>query len=373
MKILHCLAPGEVGGLERVVCALASGHSALGHRVSVAVVHEPTASDHPFLRSLSGRGLDLVPIPVAPRSYLSERATIAKLCRRLHPDVFHTHGYRADVVDAGVARGLRIPTVTTVHGFTGGDWKGRLYERLQRHAYRKFDAVVAVAEPMADILVRGGVRRERVHLIQNAWDGTVTFLDRQAARQALGVPIEGIRIGWVGRISHEKGPDVILDALALLSDARIALSIVGEGDARVAAVARAAALGIADRITWHGTVHDAARMFPAFDVFVLSSRTEGTPIALFEAMAAGVPIVASAVGGVPDVVSSGEAVLVNQEDPAALAAAVTETLGNPTAALARARAARQRLEREFAVQPWLERYEALYTSLYAPRAALADR
>jgi glycosyltransferase involved in cell wall biosynthesis len=310
---------------------------------------------------------------VAPRSYLSERAAIAKLCRRLHPDVFHTHGYRADVVDAGVARGLRIPTVTTVHGFTGGDWKGRLYERLQRHAYRKFDAVVAVAEPMADILVRGGVRRKRMHLIQNAWDGTVTFLDRQAARQALGVPAQGIRVGWVGRVSHEKGPDVVLDAIALLTDPRVTLSMVGDGDARVALQARGATLGVADRITWHGTVYDAARLFPAFDVFVLSSRTEGTPIALFEAMAAGVPIVASAVGGVPDVVSSLEAMLVTQEDPAALAVAIAETLSDSTAARERARAARQRLEREFAVQPWLERYEALYTSLYAPRAVLADR
>ena len=262
MKILHCLAPGEIGGLERVVGALASGHSASGHRVSVAVVHEPMGSDHPFVRALSGRGVDVVPIVVAPRSYLAERAAIAGLCRRVHPDVFHTHGYRADVVDAGVARRLGIPTVTTVHGFTGGGWKGRLYERLQRRAYRKFDAVVAVAEPMCDVLAHGGVRRERLHLIQNAWDGTVTFLDRQAARQALGVPVEGIRIGWVGRISHEKGPDVMIDAVARLSDARIALSMVGDGDARVVVTARAATLGIADRITWHGTVHEAAACSP---------------------------------------------------------------------------------------------------------------
>lgn len=373
MKILHCLAPWEVGGLERVVSALASGHGALGHRVAVAVVHEPMPSAHPFVRSLMGRGVEVVPIPVAPRSYFAERDAIAGVCHRLRPDVFHTHGYRADVIDAGVARRLGIPTVTTVHGFTGGGWKGRLYERIQRWAFHRFAAVIAVSEPLCDVLVRDGVRRNRVHLIQNAWDGTVAFVDRQAARQALGVPIEGIRIGWVGRISHEKGPDVVIDALALLSDARIALSIVGDGDARVAAEARAAALGIADRITWHGMVHEAASLFRAFDVFVLSSRTEGTPIVLFEAMAAGVPIVATAVGGVPDVVCSREAVLVTEEDPAALAAAITDTLENPAAALERARAARRRLEQEFALQPWLERYEALYTSLYAPRAALADR
>src|SRR6266852_5487790 len=103
LRILHSLAAGEVGGLERVVCSLASGHRALGHHVSVAVVVGPASTDHPFVRLLSDRGLDVAPIHLAPRSYLAERAAIAGLCRRLQPDVFHTHGYRSDVVDAGVA------------------------------------------------------------------------------------------------------------------------------------------------------------------------------------------------------------------------------------------------------------------------------
>ena len=339
----------------------------------MAVVLGARPTDHPFVRTLRDRELDVVPIHVATRGYLAERAAIASLCRRLRPDVFHTHGYRPDVVDAGVARRLGVPTVTTVHGFTGGGWKDRLYERIQRRAFRRFGAVVAVSQPLRDALLRDGVRRERVHIIRNAWGETEMPLDRQDARRALGVPPEGVRIGWVGRMSHEKGADVIIDALALMGDARITLSMVGDGSARAAIEARAAGLGIGSRITWHGTVHDAARVFPAFDVFVLSSRTEGTPIALFEAMAADVPVVATSVGGVPDVVSRDEAMLVPSEDPAALATALAETLGSPAAALARARAARERLQREFALKPWLERYEALYATLRSPRAARVDR
>jgi glycosyltransferase involved in cell wall biosynthesis len=373
VRILHSLAAGEVGGLERVVCSLASGHRALGHQVSVAVVLGPTPTEHPFVRALSDRGLDVVPIHVAPRGYLAERAEIAGLCRRLQPDVFHTHGFRPDVVDAGVARRLGIPTVTTVHGFTGGGWKDRLYERVQRRAFRTFSAVVAVSQPLREGLVRYGVRQDRVHLIRNAWDDTVPFLDRESARRALGVPPEGIRVGWVGRISSEKGLDVMLDALGLLADTAITLSVLGDGHARGGMEARAAGLGIGGRVMWHGTVHEAARVISAFDVFVLSSRTEGTSIALFEAIAAGVPVVASAVGGVPDVVSPAEAMLVPSDDPAALAAAVTETLENAAAALERARAARRRLEREFALQPWLERYEVLYRALHPPRAALVEQ
>src|SRR2546422_368524 len=117
MIVLHVLAAGEVGGLERVVRSLAAGHRALGHAVSVAAVLEPRSPEHPFARALDYEGLEVITITVEPRAYLKERTAVAALCSRLHPDVVHTHGYRADVVDAGVARSMGIPTVTTVHGF----------------------------------------------------------------------------------------------------------------------------------------------------------------------------------------------------------------------------------------------------------------
>jgi glycosyltransferase involved in cell wall biosynthesis len=368
MIILHVLAAGEVGGLERVVRALATGQRGAGHRVAVAVVLEPGHSEHPFVRSLDGQDLEVVPIQVARWSYFAERAVIADLCRGLRPDVVHTHGYRPDVVDSGVARSRGIAIVTTVHGFTGGGWKNRLYERLQRRAFRRFDAVVAVSRPLGEALVRDGVPGDRVCVIRNVWDGANNVLDRPAARRALGVPDTGFRIGWVGRLSHEKGPDVMLEALALLADAPVRLSMLGDGERRTDLQAQAGTLGVTERTTWHGTAPDAAPLFPGFDVFVLSSRTEGTPMVLFEAMAAGVPVVATAVGGVPDVVSAAEATLVSPDDPAGLAAAVRDTLTNPAAAHARAWAARQRLEREFTFQPWLERYEALYGAVRRRRA-----
>jgi glycosyltransferase involved in cell wall biosynthesis len=373
MIILHVLAPGDAGGLERVVWALATGQRGGAHHVAVAVVLEPSHTDHPFVRSLNGRDIEIIPIQVAPRSCLAERAAIADLCRRLRPDVVHTHGYRPDVLDSGVAQRAGIATVTTVHGFTGGGWKNRFYERLQRRAFRRFDAVVAVSQPLGEALVRDGVPRDRVHVIQNAWDGTATLLDRAAARRALGVPEAGFRIGWVGRMSHEKGPDVMLDALTLLGETPVWLSMVGDGAARRGLQARGRTAGVAGRTTWHGTVADAAPLFSSFDVFVLSSRTEGTPMVLFEAMAAGVPVVATAVGGVPHVVSPTEAILVPSDDPASLAVAVRDILCNPAAARDRARAARHRLEQDFAVRPWLERYETVYRAIGQRPAALAER
>jgi glycosyltransferase involved in cell wall biosynthesis len=331
-----------------------------GHDVHVAAVVAGPGAAQPFLAALSAAGVRTDALVLAGRAYLAERAAIARLCRQLRPDVVHTHGYRPDVLDAGIARRLGIPVVTTVHGFTGGGWKDRVYEWLQCRAFRHFDAVVAVSRSLVDRLTRAGVPRSRIHEVRNAWSPLAPVLDRTAARRALGLPRDGFAIGWVGRLSHEKGPDVLVDALPHLQDLPLIASAVGDGVMRIPLQARARALGLNGRIRWHGAVLDVARVLPAFDAFVLSSRTEGTPMVLFEAMAAGVPIVATAVGGVPDVVSPEEAVLVAPADPFALAAAIRDVYQDPGAARARARGAHARLERDFGVAPWLERYEAIY-------------
>ena len=373
LTVLHVTAPAPFGGLERVVEALAAGHRRAGHAVHVALILNGAVSDHPLAQALRRAGVAVELLPLPARAYLRERAAIAALCRRLRPAIVHTHGYRPDVVDGGVPRRHGIPVVTTVHGLTGGDWKNRCYEWLQLRAYRRFDAVVAVSRGVVERLGRAGVPQDRIVLLRNAWSGGTAPLARAAARAALGLNAVGARIGWLGRLSAEKGPDVILDALARLDDPRVRLSMLGDGPQASALRGRAAAAGLAERVTWHGVVPDAARLLSAFDVFVLSSHTEGTPIVLFEAMAAGVPIVATAVGGVPDIVSGNEALLVPADDPAALATAVSDVLRDPEAARRRALGAGRRLAEEFRLDPWLERYESLYRALAASRGAGAGR
>ena len=359
MLILHVVAPAEIGGLERVVAMLAPGQARAGHAVHVAAVVEASCVDPPLLSTLVD-GVTTHAIALPARAYGRERAAVKELCRRLRPDIVHTHGYRPDVVDSGVARRLGIPIVTTVHGFTGGGFRNRLYERLQRRAYRSFDAVVVVSRPLATQLRRDRVPPDRIHVVQNAWRETAPPLDGCMARRALGVSAEGFRIGWVGRLGHEKGPDVLLDGLVHLTDLPLSVSIVGNGAEQRSLRARAERLGVERMVQWHGVVPDMARLFAAFDVFVLSSRTEGTPIVLFEAMAAGVPIVAARVGGVPDVVSSSEAALVPPADPVALAKAIRAICRDPAVAGARAQRARERLRADFTLPPWIARYDAIY-------------
>ena len=366
LSILHVLAPNDAGGLESVVRSLAIGQHDRGHTVRVVAVVSPAAPRYHVVKSLDDAGVEVLTLAIHDRAYLREGGFIADLCRRHRPTVVHTHGFRPDVLDAAIARYLGIPTVTTVHGFTGGGWRLALYERIQRLAFRRFDAVVAVSRPLAHRLAADGVPRDRVHLVPNAYTPTTALRDRLAARRALSLPVDRFIIGWVGRLTPEKGLDVMVDALVRLSTLPVSLSVVGDGPERSSLVDRAAERGLSARITWHGIVRDAASVLPAFDVIVLSSRTEGCPIVLLEAMAARVPIVATRVGGVPDVVTPADALLAPSEDAASLAGAIVDVYHNRRPAAARAATAYARLLAEFQVAPWIARYDSLYRSIQRP-------
>ena len=357
--VMHVLAPAAFGGAESVVRALVQGLSLRGLAVSAVVLLEGEAL-HPFERALADCGAQVLPIRVTPRAYQREARALTALLGRLRPEVVHTHGFRADVQAGRVAGRLGIPRVSTVHGFTGGGARVRLYEWLQVQALRRFEAVVAVSQPLEAQLVRRRVSRQRLHLLRNAWVAGAPGLDRAQARAELNLPGDAFVLGWVGRLSAEKGGDILIEALARLASLPLLACVIGDGPDRPALERRAADLGLAGRVRWCGIRSDAGRLFRGFDAFVLSSRTEGTPIVLLEAMQAGVPVVATSVGGVPDVVGPGEAWLVASEDPDAIAAAVRELHADPAGAARRAEASRRRLEADFAPGPWLDAYERIY-------------
>lgn len=364
MVVLQVLAPAAFGGLEQVVYALARGQSERGHEVHVVSVVSPGDAETPLHAQLRATPASLHVLELPPRAYLRERALIADLCRTLHPHVFHSHGHRPDVVDAGVARRLSIPTVSTMHGFFhAGDFKGRLSEQLQLAAFRRFEAVVAVSRALRDDLVAHGVSAERVTAIPNAWESAGEFMSRAEARRALGIPEADVVVGWIGRVTRQKALEVAIASLGHLPDIPVSLSLIGDGEERSALEELARTSGLERRIRWHGS-RDGARVFMrAFDVFLLCSRWEGTPIVLFEAMAAGVPIVATAVGGVPDVVSTVEAHLVPAGDPQGIAAAVRAVVADPESSRLRVAAASRRLEAEFDLTTWLDRYDRVYQGL----------
>ena len=366
LSIAHVLAPNGAGGLESVVLALAIGQSRSGQTVRVIAVETPGADIASFNSTLEAAGIEVLRVRVRGRAYLEERAAVVALCRHVAPDIVHTHGYRPDVVDGPAIRRLGIATVSTIHGLTNHEnLKGRFFHWLQARALRRYDAVAVVSRPLVQAYAERGISADRLHCVPNGWGGPPP-LERDAARRSLGIDEHDVVVGWIGRLSAEKGADVFINAMARVarrhaSESQLKAVVIGDGPERESLRERARLLGLTDQqIDWLGVVTGAGRLAAAFDVFVLSSRSEGTPIVLLEAMAAGTPVVATSVGGVPDVVTRAEALLVPPDEPLALAAAIDDSLRHRPAAHARAAAARQRLAAEYDLGLWLSRYEEVY-------------
>ena len=359
MRVLHAIAPGPVGGAESVVLGLTAGLVEAGVGVIVAVLADRDSG--PFIDQARAQGRHVEVLPSAGRNYWRDRSLLKQLVRNHRIDLVHTHGYRADMMGFLAARSERRPVVSTAHGFTGGGRKNRLNQWLAMRALGRDDCVVAVSAPLAVQLEVMGVPADRIATIPNAWRPPATPpLDRARARAALGLDGDGPMLGWVGRLSHVKGADIALDALANMQDRQACLVFVGDGPERTALEAQVTSLGLGGRVRFLGMVAAAASLLNAFDAIVLSSRSEGTPMILLEAIHVGVPVVASAVGGVPDLITPTTGTLVPPNDSAALAAAMDELLSHPAAAGTRALAARARVADLYSPDAWVSRHLAVY-------------
>jgi glycosyltransferase involved in cell wall biosynthesis len=280
------------------------------------------------------------------------------------------HDYRSNALVA-LARGRRgPPRVAVVHGYTAEDPKVRAFEAVDRRRLRSARAVVAVSDAIARSCARAGVRAERLHTVENGVDVRAVAAAARASRDA-------VRAGWgvapdvpvllaAGRFSPEKGQDVLVEALARVhaaGGARPALVLLGDGVLRPD-LERAAARLPAGSVRFDGWRDDPWARLGAADVFVLPSRREGLPLALLEAMAAGLPVVATRVGGVPTALDDGRCgALVPPDDPGALADAVLALLRDPALRARLASAAAARAGERYDVERQVRALEAVYRGL----------
>lgn len=274
-------------------------------------------------------------------------------------DILHTHRYKDTVLGAVAGKLAGVPhVVRTVHGLTepmrGWDrMKFKAYDALDKMVLWHFaDRVIPVSTGMAETLRDSGYRRSAVTPIHNGVDlGRIRATrDRHEVRQSLGIASGALLVGTVGRLSPVKAhADLLRAARLILQEVRDArFLIVGDGPLERELRALAARLGLEDACLFAGRRDDTCDLVAAMDIFVLPSLHEGIPMALLEAMAIGTPVVATAVGGVPEVVTDRvSGVLVEPRDERALADACLELARDRHAAQALAACARRRVETRF--------------------------
>lgn len=358
--VLHLTPVGDAGGALTVVGALATGLHAAGVPVHVVglVGNRPS---QPWLEGLAATGIRTHAVALRSRGYSAETAEVRAIAREVGASIIHSHVYQANFV-GWRATGHGIAHVATAHGFTGGSWKNRAYEALSRWIMARTDATIAVSAPLAASLARAGVSADRLHTVANVLQPAAP-LSREAARQRLGLPHEGRIVGFIGRLSHEKGADLLVRAAPLLPEG-VTVALIGDGPERQDLEALAAslgpALGASRQVRFLGLQQDAGQLLTAFDVVCLPSRTEGTPMVLLEALAAQVPAVAFAVGGIPDVLRTAPSLLAPPGDIAALAAAITTQLDHPSDAVALVRAIAASRATTHSPDAWITAHRQIY-------------
>ncbi len=366
VRVTLLCAPAPVGGLESAVAGLARGLARSGAAVQLVQLLTPGAPPPEAFATLESDGVQVHAVHGGARAYLAEARAVRAHLHAHGSHVLHSHGERADLVSLLVG-GRQPARMSSVHGFVVNTLRARVAKEAHVRVLRRMDAVVAVSEPLVrELSDRIG---KRALLLSNAIPDR-ELADRAAARQRLGRPEDGPVIGWVGRLSNEKRPLHFLEALALARLPEAHAVIVGDGPLLEQARARAEALGLADRVTITGAVAEAGALFRAFDLFVISSSTEGTPMTVLEAMRAGVPVVSTAVGGVPAMLADECGWLVPADSAAALAESLHAALRHPSERARRAARARAAIAQRYSHAAWIAGHLAAYRAL---SAGVADR
>ena len=302
------------GGQNQVLLS-ALGMAARGHEVLVACQAGGLLGDR-----LRAPGLAAAPLRFAGDLSLGAALGLHEVIRRFRPDVLHAHDPHALAASLPFALARRVASRRVDFPLKGG---------LSRWKYGRCARVVGVSQAVLAVLRDGGLDGARLRLVYEGVPDRPPVAGGRAALQELGLPADALVVGNVAALTDHKDHETLLRAAAHVTHALPAVRfvIVGDGDRRAALLALAAELGVAGHVTFAGFRTDLDRLIPAFDVFCLSSHMEGLGTSLLDAMCFGLPVVATAAGGIPEAVEDDvTGRVVPPRDPEALAGALVEVL-----------------------------------------------
>lgn len=347
---------------------------AISHSVITTIrgVRSETPPSNAFLAAAKAIGLD---VDLVYERFALDPFVIGQMAahlRQCKPDVVETHDFKSHFLMWLLRRRKELRDFRWLafhHGYTKMSTRVRAYQQLDRISLPTADGVVTLCNPFVTQLMDRGVTRKKISVIANAVEQheSPTQGELDALRMSLGMEQRDRIILSVGRLSGEKGHSELIEAFRALakSNNNLRLLLVGDGGEAVRLKAEARDLG--DRVVFAGHRKDAWPFYHLAEIFVLPSHTEGSPLVLFEAMAAGLPIVATAVGGIPETVEDGiSAVLIPPETIPALQSALADLLANPVKERSLSSAAIEQVKK-FSPEAYSAKLSAIYAGLMSGR------
>lgn len=372
LNLLHVVESLDRGGLERVVCDLAREQARAGHRVEVLCIFKPGE----FAEELTQAGIAVIAANKKKGLDLSVLRRIRAVSRAGH-QVIHTHNPVANYYAclAEVTSWWRLPIINTRHNMGASDPNDRR-EKLFRWSVARTAKVAMVSSQVSHRFIdKGIVPAGKTSVVMNGIPleryARADPASRAAARARLAIEPDALVVGCVGRLVSVKNHSLLLAAAApiCLSRPELRIALVGAGELRGELEQQARRAGIAHAVLFLGERSDIPQVLPAFDIFVQPSRSEGHSIALLEAAAAGLPALATAVGGNPEIVQHElTGLLVADQDEPALREALRRLLGDSAKRDSLGAAARHWAERTISVGAMAQQYDRLYREAIEARA-----
>lgn len=368
LRVLALMDSSILSGPGRQLGAVAQALRPHGVNVRVVMTRRGNRPSSPLAKHLASLGVECLELSEAFAFDPSLLFRLRSLIRRWDPEIIQTHGYKPTAMMAALrVLGVRRPWIGFFHGATAEDFKVRAYNALDRFLMHRADEVVVVARSQ----LKRFPRARQIRVLDNAVLASVEPLRQVAGASAVG---KSWRLGVAARLSPEKGVDVLLDAALKLKQERFPflLLIAGDGPESEALRQRASHGALDGTVEFLGAVRDMNSFYADIDALVIPSRSEGLPNVLLEALAAGLPVVATRVGAVPDVLGDSTAgILVNPGDVVALADACSQLphlSTNPTR-----EAARRAILDRFSLNRRTSEHLALYAEVLNRTRLAADQ
>jgi len=375
MRVLHLISSGGMYGAENVIAALARDLQDMGHFVKVGVFSNGHRPENEVINQFRERGLEVVSIPCRGRVDFSTVRAICKISGDMGAQIVHCHGYKADIYGYLACRRLGIRTIATCHLWTGATAAVRVYDFLDALFLRCFDRVVAVSAAIAEEARRRGIPEAKVTTIDNGVDLSRLALAAPTLRHEIGQD-DRILVGAIGRLVTQKGFDYFLRAAAeIVKQFPSALFVVvGDGPERASLEQLATELGVDKNVVFTGSRKDMPGVYASLDIFVLSSRDEGMPIVLLEAMASGRPVVATDVGAVSKLVLPGNTtgLLVRPNDTRELTDAIMSLLRAPDLRERLGKHGQDLVQTRFSSRTMTNEYARVYKMLLDPQTPVLN-
>jgi len=367
MRIVHVIDSGGLYGAEAVLLTLASEQIRRGDAPVILSVGDAGAGEKALETEAQRRKIECETLRMHDGLNFALARRVVAAAEAQGADIIHSHGYKGNILLGLLPRAERpTPVVTTLHGWTAKRTFSKLglYRFLDQWVLSRLDGVVIVNEEMRRVRAVARLAMPAVTVSNGVLPTKGIELD-----QSLAGPLAAMRarctviFGVIGRLSPEKNVVGLIEALATLGpDKNIGLAVLGAGSEHRAIEQTIARYGLSTRVLLAGYVANARAALPLMDALVIPSFTEGLPMILLESMSAGVPVIATRVGDIPNVLLD-SGVLVPPDDVAALAGALSQVAGDLPRYRGLAALAVERIARDYGAATMAEKYSAVYAAV----------